>query len=101
MRQDYFSQNHYRVLGVDRDATHKTIREAYLRLVKQHHPDVSKGAQSAETFKAVASAWEVSDTNISSVYLRLLSMPRDTPHFTEGVGIDEAGITQHLEAFML
>lgn len=59
MRQDYFTQDHYRVLGVAADASHATIREAYLRLVKKHHPDVSRGAQSADKFKAVASAWEV------------------------------------------
>lgn len=59
MKSDLFAQDHYRVLGVDRNATHGTIREAYLRLVKKHHPDVSKGAQSEEQFKAIASAWEV------------------------------------------
>lgn len=60
MKNDLFTQDHYRVLGVARDANHGTIREAYLRLVKKHHPDVSKGAQSEERFKAIASAWEVS-----------------------------------------
>lgn len=60
MREDYFTQDHYRVLGVAPDANHGTIREAYLRLVKKHHPDVSKGAQNEDKFKAVASAWEVS-----------------------------------------
>lgn len=59
MRQDLFTQDHYRVLGVAPDASHDQIRAAYLKLVKQHHPDVSKGAQSAERFKAIASAWEV------------------------------------------
>eukprot|EP00752_Nemacystus_decipiens_P005240 g4756.t1 len=59
MKNDLFTQDHYRVLGVARDANHGTIREAYLRLVKKHHPDVSKGAQSEERFKAIASAWEV------------------------------------------
>lgn len=61
MKNDLFTQDHYRVLGVARDANHGTIREAYLRLVKKHHPDVSKGAQSEDQFKAIASAWEASD----------------------------------------
>ncbi|CAM9106326.1 unnamed protein product [Pylaiella littoralis] len=59
MKTDLFTQDHYRVLGVARDANHGAIRKAYLKLVKQHHPDVSKGAQSEERFKAIASAWEV------------------------------------------
>lgn len=60
MKNDLFTQDHYRVLGVARDANHGTIREAYLRLVKKHHPDISKGAESEEKFKAIASAWEAS-----------------------------------------
>lgn len=60
MKSDLFTQDHYRVLGVARDAKHSTIREAYLKLVKIHHPDVSKGAESEEKFKAIASAWEAS-----------------------------------------
>ncbi|CAN0329876.1 unnamed protein product [Scytosiphon promiscuus] len=60
MKTDLFTQDHYRVLGVSRDANQQTIRDAYLRLVKKHHPDISKSAQSEEQFKAIASAWEVS-----------------------------------------
>ncbi|CAM9143907.1 unnamed protein product [Ascophyllum nodosum] len=59
MRYDLFSQDHYKVLGVSRDASYDTIREAYLKLVKTYHPDINKGAGSADRFKAIASAWEV------------------------------------------
>ena len=60
MRYDLFSQDHYKVLGVSRDASYDTIREAYLKLVKTYHPDINKGAGSADRFKAIASAWEAS-----------------------------------------
>lgn len=52
-------QDHYRVLRVPRGADQDTIRTAYLRLVKEHHPDVSQKCGSVEKFKAIASAWEV------------------------------------------
>lgn len=71
MKNDLFRQDHYRVLGVARDANHGAIREAYLRLVKKHHPDVSKGAQSEERFKAIASAWEVS----ARLFIAVCSLP--------------------------
>lgn len=87
MKSDLFAQDHYRVLGVDRNATHGTIREAYLRLVKKHHPDVSKGAQSEEQFKAIASAWEVriepfrlkTTTSVSSSWRRVEARDKILP----------------------
>ena len=42
-------QTFYDILGVDRDASEKEIREAYLRIAKQHHPD----AKSAEEIEAL------------------------------------------------
>lgn len=52
-------QDHYRVLGISRGASQDVIRRAYLRMVREHHPDVSKKCGSAEKFKAIASAWQV------------------------------------------
>lgn len=75
MKTDLFTQDHYRVLGVARDANHGAIRKAYLKLVKQHHPDVSKGAQSEERFKAIASAWEASRLPLADTYLLLSLIP--------------------------
>lgn len=60
MKFSFFSQDHYKMLGVPRDASSETIREAYLKLVKTYHPDVNKSAGSADRFKAIASAWEAS-----------------------------------------
>ena len=35
-------RNHYEVLGISRSASKKEIRAAFLRLSKEHHPDVSQ-----------------------------------------------------------
>jgi molecular chaperone DnaJ len=50
-------KDYYKVLGIDRAADEKTIKTAYRRLARKHHPDVSKG--SAEKFKEIAEAYEV------------------------------------------
>jgi hypothetical protein len=44
------------VLGLTADATESDVRDAYLRLIKQHHPDRPGGDQ--ETFIRVQEAYE-------------------------------------------
>jgi DnaJ-class molecular chaperone len=51
-------KDYYRSLGVDRKADAKTIKSAYRRLARKHHPDVSKG-KDAERFKEINEAYEV------------------------------------------
>ena len=47
----------YETLGVPRDASAETIRAAYLKLAKQHHPDLNPGdAKAEEAFKTISSA---------------------------------------------
>ena len=53
-------KDYYKILGVNRDATEKDIKQAYRRLARQYHPDVNPGDTSAETrFKEVNEAYEV------------------------------------------
>jgi DnaJ-class molecular chaperone len=52
-------KDYYRILGVDRKADDKTIKSAYRRLARKHHPDVAKGKDSAERFKEINEAYEV------------------------------------------
>src|SRR4029078_4802473 len=47
----------YKTLGVARDADEKTIKSAYRKLARKHHPDVNKG--SAERFKEISEAYTV------------------------------------------
>jgi DnaJ-class molecular chaperone len=50
----------YSLLGVARDADADTIRKAYRKLAKQHHPDLNPGDKKAEErFKAIASANDI------------------------------------------
>ena len=51
-------KNHYKTLGVPRDADEKKIRSAYRNLAKKFHPDTGE-VSSAEEFHAVQGAYEV------------------------------------------
>ncbi len=50
-------KDYYKTLGVARDADEKTIKSAYRKLARKHHPDVNKG--SAERFKEISEAHTV------------------------------------------
>jgi DnaJ-class molecular chaperone len=52
-------KDYYRVLGVDRKADEQSIKSAYRKLARKHHPDVSKRAGAAEKFKEINEAYEV------------------------------------------
>ncbi len=52
-------KDYYKVLGVARDADDRTIKQAYRRLARKHHPDVSRAKGSADRFKEINEAYEV------------------------------------------
>jgi len=52
-------KDYYKILGVPRDADDRTIKQAYRRLARKHHPDVSKAKGSADRFKEINEAYEV------------------------------------------
>ncbi len=52
-------KDYYRILGVDRSADEKTIKSAYRRLARKHHPDVARDPSSVERFKEINEAYEV------------------------------------------
>lgn len=54
-----FTKDLYKILGVDAKADKAKIKTAYANLVKKHHPDVNKGASSAELFKDINLAYSV------------------------------------------
>lgn len=53
-RRDY-----YEVLGVSRDADDRVIKEAFRRLARRYHPDVSTEPGAEERFKEIAEAYSV------------------------------------------
>jgi DnaJ-class molecular chaperone len=53
-------KDYYKILGVDRKASEREIKQAYRKLARQYHPDVNPGDKSAEeTFKQINEAYEV------------------------------------------
>lgn len=50
--------DHYRTLGVARDASTREIRRAYRRLARRHHPDVNSDDDD-RPFVAIAGAYQV------------------------------------------
>ena len=52
-------KDYYKILGVPRDADDRTIKQAYRRLARKHHPDVSRAKGSADRFKEINEAYEV------------------------------------------
>ncbi|MBA7473641.1 MAG: DnaJ domain-containing protein [Dehalococcoidia bacterium] len=53
-------KDYYNILGLNRNATDKEIKQAYRRLARKHHPDVNPGDKSTESrFKDITTAYEV------------------------------------------
>jgi DnaJ-class molecular chaperone len=53
-------KDYYKILGVDKKANEKEIRQAYRKLARKYHPDVNPGDKSAEDkFKEINEANEV------------------------------------------
>lgn len=58
MAVDY--KDYYAILGVNKDASAKEIKQAFRKLARQHHPDVNPNDKSAEErFKEINEANEV------------------------------------------
>src|SRR5438093_1543828 len=65
-------RDYYKTLGVDHNADEKSIRAAYRKLARKHHPDVNRGDKASEDkFKEVNEAYEVlSDPEKRKMYDR-------------------------------
>lgn len=73
------TRNYYVILGVPSDASPEEIRDAYRRLAKASHPDVS-GEDSGAHFREVQEAWEtLGDTERRRVYDLSLKRAQQPP----------------------
>ena len=52
-------KDYYQVMGVSREATDAQIKQAYRKLARKYHPDVSKEKDAEARFKDVGEAYEV------------------------------------------
>jgi curved DNA-binding protein len=52
-------KDYYAIMGVSREATADQIKQAYRKLARKYHPDVSKEPEAEARFKEVGEAYEV------------------------------------------
>ncbi|MBK9175582.1 MAG: J domain-containing protein [Flavobacteriales bacterium] len=73
--------DHYKVLGVPRDADTRSIKRAYRERVKQWHPDRNESSQAAEVFHALHEAYAtLSDAESRADYDERLRFYREAGH---------------------
>ncbi len=54
------TKEYYKILGVDKKASEKEIKDAYRKLARKYHPDANPGDKSSEErFKEISEAYEV------------------------------------------
>ena len=53
------NKNYYDILGVDKNADDKQIKEAFRNLSKKYHPDINKDPDATEKFKEINEAYQV------------------------------------------
>lgn len=51
--------NPFEVLGIERTATLKEARKAYIRLSKKYHPDINKEPGAEEKMREIVEAWSM------------------------------------------
>jgi len=75
-------KDYYKVMGVARDATEAQIKQAYRKLARKYHPDVSKEPDAEARFKDVGEAYEVlRSPEKRAAYDRLGTGPRPGEQF--------------------
>src|SRR5690606_25905591 len=75
-------KDYYAIMGVARDATAEQIKQAYRKLARKYHPDVSKEKDAEVRFKEVGEAYEVlRDPEKRAAYDQLGSGPRPGEQF--------------------
>jgi curved DNA-binding protein len=79
------NKDYYKTLGVARGASQDDIKKAYRRLVRQHHPDVSRASNAEQKTKELNEAYDVlGDATKRAAYDRQgsdfqSSQPYETP----------------------
>ena len=75
-------KDYYAIMGVPRDATAEQVKQAYRKLARKFHPDVSKEPDAEQRFKEVGEAYEVlHDPQKRAAYDQLGSGPRPGEEF--------------------
>jgi molecular chaperone DnaJ len=89
-------RDYYEVLGVDRSATPRDIKQAYRQMARKYHPDVSDADDAETRFKEINEAYEVlSDSNKRASYDRFGHAGLQGGR----VGFDDFGFSDPFEIF--
>jgi len=97
-------KDYYSIMGVPRDASADQIKQAYRKLARKYHPDVSKEPDAEQRFKDVGEAYEVlRDPEKRAAYDQLGAGPRPGEEFRPppdwGSGFEFRGATPGDESF--
>lgn len=90
-------KDYYAALGVPRDADLETIKKAYRKLAREHHPDVSKQSGAEARFKEIGEAYAtLKDPEKRAAYDDLGRRPQGEefappPHWTHEYASDDQG----------
>ncbi|MDT8363391.1 MAG: DnaJ C-terminal domain-containing protein [Nitrosomonas sp.] len=83
-------KDYYQIMGVTRDATQAGIKQAYRKLARQYHPDVSKESGAEARFKEIGEAYEVlKDPEKRAAYDRLGARWKSGQEFQPPPGWDQ------------
>ncbi|CAG4934090.1 MULTISPECIES: molecular chaperone DnaJ [Acidithrix] len=93
---EWYEKDYYSILGVDKSASEKDIRNAYRKLAKAYHPDAHPGSE--EKFKELSSAYEVlGDAKRRSEYDSFKDQSPFMPRTGGGGGGSEPGFNFKVE----
>lgn len=85
--------HYYDVLGITPKATHKQIKDAFYKLSRTHHPDVSGDSSSVAKFQEISEAYEILGNHFSrKKYDRGLLNPTDRRSEHQASRDDDADI---------
>jgi curved DNA-binding protein len=82
-------KDYYKILGVDRAAADTEIKNAYRRLAKKYHPDVSKEEDATQKFQEIQEAYSVlKDPQKKAAYDNPNPQGRIYEHYQTNGGFD-------------